>query len=68
LPFVGGMISGSRAAYEYLPDSIRQFPSAPELRSMMVAAGFGSTQYQLLTGGIAALHVGVKSDSGARAA
>ena len=60
MPAIGGLISGSREAYAYLPDSIRKFPSAPVLRDMMHSAGFVETRYQLLTGGIAALHVGFR--------
>jgi demethylmenaquinone methyltransferase / 2-methoxy-6-polyprenyl-1,4-benzoquinol methylase len=61
LPLVGAVISGSREAYAYLPDSIRKFPQANQLCELMQAAGFAQTEFQLLTGGIAALHVGTKS-------
>ena len=60
LPLVGALISGSREAYDYLPDSIRKFPRADQLSELMRAAGFAQTEFQLLTGGIAALHVGTK--------
>ncbi|MBV8820355.1 MAG: bifunctional demethylmenaquinone methyltransferase/2-methoxy-6-polyprenyl-1,4-benzoquinol methylase UbiE [Acidobacteriaceae bacterium] len=63
LPVIGGVVSGSREAYSYLPDSIRKFPDAENLRKMMQAAGFDETKYELLTGGIAALHLGWKSPS-----
>jgi len=61
LPVVGKLISGSAEAYQYLPDSIRRFPRAEELRNMMSQAGFADTRFQLLTGGIAALHIGIRS-------
>ena len=61
LPLVGAMVSGSREAYDYLPDSIRKFPPAQQLSELMQAAGFTQTEFQLLTGGIAALHIGTKS-------
>jgi demethylmenaquinone methyltransferase/2-methoxy-6-polyprenyl-1,4-benzoquinol methylase len=60
LPWIGGMISGSRDAYTYLPQSIKKFPSVERLREMMTQAGFAEVRYELLTGGIAALHVGVR--------
>jgi demethylmenaquinone methyltransferase/2-methoxy-6-polyprenyl-1,4-benzoquinol methylase len=60
LPTVGTIISGSREAYTYLPSSIRKFPKAPALAEMMRSAGFSRAEYQLLTGGIAALHIGTK--------
>lgn len=60
LPLIGSAISGSKEAYTYLPDSIRKFPCASELREMMQRAGFEETSFELLTGGIAALHLGRK--------
>jgi demethylmenaquinone methyltransferase/2-methoxy-6-polyprenyl-1,4-benzoquinol methylase len=64
MPIVGAAVSGSREAYAYLPDSIRKFPRAPELEQMMREAGFNETRFELLTGGIAALHLGAKSPAG----
>ena len=61
VPIVGTLVSGSRAAYTYLPDSIRKFPQAAELRKMMEGTGFVETNFELFTGGIAALHVGRKA-------
>jgi demethylmenaquinone methyltransferase/2-methoxy-6-polyprenyl-1,4-benzoquinol methylase len=60
LPVIGTVLSGSAEAYRYLPDSIRKFPDAEELGRMMREAGFAAVQYELLTGGIAALHIGTK--------
>ena len=59
LPAVGSLISGTPGAYTYLPESIRKFPSAADLRCMMNSAGFVNTSFELLTGGIAALHTGL---------
>lgn len=58
LPRIGGLVSGSRCAYEYLPDSVRGFPPQKELAAMMQKIGFSNVQYRNLTGGIAALHIG----------
>lgn len=58
LPLIGGMLTGSRDAYTYLPESVRQFPSAPELAEAMRRAGFRSVRFERLTGGIVALHLG----------
>ena len=58
LPFVGGLISGSRRAYEYLPSSVSSFPEQQKLAALMRQAGFDEVRYENLTGGIAALHVG----------
>jgi demethylmenaquinone methyltransferase / 2-methoxy-6-polyprenyl-1,4-benzoquinol methylase len=61
LPRIGGMISGSRSAYEYLPDSVSRFPDQETLSAMMRDAGFAEVVFQNLTGGIAALHTGRRS-------
>ena len=61
LPAVGSLISGSREAYTYLPASVGKFPTAVALRDMMLAAGFIDARFELLTGGVAALHLGIKS-------
>jgi demethylmenaquinone methyltransferase / 2-methoxy-6-polyprenyl-1,4-benzoquinol methylase len=57
MPLAGWLISGSWQAYAYLPNSIRKFPTAERLRDMTVEAGFEEVRYELLTGGIAALHI-----------
>lgn len=56
LPRIGGFVSGSRGAYEYLHDSVRQFPDQQRLAAMMREVGFDEVRYRNLTGGIAALH------------
>jgi demethylmenaquinone methyltransferase/2-methoxy-6-polyprenyl-1,4-benzoquinol methylase len=58
LPAIGGALSGSRDAYAYLPESVRKFPGPAALAGMMGAAGFADVRYELLTGGIVALHLG----------
>ena len=63
LPVLGGVISGTREAYEYLPASVRKFPEAPELAEMMRDAGFAGVEWEYLTFGIAALHIGRVSAS-----
>ena len=63
LPFVGGMISGSRDAYSYLPESIKKFPGAEGLAEQMRSAGFASVEFERLTFGAVALHLGKKESS-----
>jgi demethylmenaquinone methyltransferase/2-methoxy-6-polyprenyl-1,4-benzoquinol methylase len=60
LPLVGGLISGSRHAYQYLPISVSRFLNQEELAALMRQVGFTNVSYQNLTGGIAALHLGNK--------
>ncbi len=58
LPAIGGVVSGDRNAYRYLPESVRRFPAPEQLAESMRAAGFGHVEYELMTGGIVALHIG----------
>lgn len=60
LPFLGGLISGRRSAYEYLPESVLNFPAPDVLASMLDRAGFVKIRYKLQTFGVSAIHVGDK--------
>jgi len=60
LPRIGGAVSGSRGAYEYLPNSVSKFPDQKNLAAMMRETGFSDVEYKNLTGGIAAIHSGTK--------
>jgi demethylmenaquinone methyltransferase/2-methoxy-6-polyprenyl-1,4-benzoquinol methylase len=60
IPFIGGLISGDRDAYGYLPRSVNAFPPAGELAIMMRRAGLGFVRYRLFNLGTVALHRGVK--------
>jgi demethylmenaquinone methyltransferase/2-methoxy-6-polyprenyl-1,4-benzoquinol methylase len=46
LPIVGGAISGDRAAYKYLPDSVARFPRPPQMLRMLSEAGFTNSTWQ----------------------
>ena len=60
MPLIGGLVTGDRAAYTYLPDSVRAFPTAEALAGLMRQAGLVEVRYQLLALGVIALHLGVK--------
>lgn len=60
LPRVGGMVSGSPDAYQYLPESIRKFPGAEVLAEAMRSNGFSKVEFERMTGGAVALHLGWK--------
>lgn len=60
LPTIGGVISGHRTAYKYLPKSVANFPVADELARRMRSAGFANVTWYSLTFGIAAIHYGEK--------
>ncbi len=60
LPRLGKLVAGDDASYRYLAESIRMHPGQQELKSMMKKAGFGHVDFHNLTGGVVALHVGIK--------
>jgi len=61
LPRLGRMIARSEIdAYRYLPDSVAKWPSPDELRALMERQGLRDVTYDLLFGGVAAIHVGTK--------
>ena len=63
MPFLGGIISGNRGAYTYLPESVDRFPDPLQLGQEMMEAGFTQVKFRALTMGIAYLHVGEKPES-----
>jgi ubiquinone/menaquinone biosynthesis methyltransferase len=60
MPYIGEKITGDRDAYNYLVESIRQFPTQPELSAMISNAGFSRVKYRNLSNGIVSLHSGWK--------
>ena len=53
LPFIGGLVSGNKNAYKYLPDSVYKFPKRPEYDKMIKNAGFKNvTFYSLMFGAV----------------
>ena len=63
VPLIGGVLSGDRDAYAYLPASAAAFPDADALGRMMLEAGFARVRYLRLGVGTVALHVAVKPTS-----
>ena len=61
LPRIGQLVSGSRSnAYNYLPESVTEFPFGAVLAGQMRAAGLAEVTVHPLTWGIATLYVGLK--------
>lgn len=60
LPMMGKLITGDSDSYRYLAESIRMHPDQQTLCNMMEAAGLVNCKYHNLTGGIVALHLGIK--------
>ena len=61
LPRIGGLISGDRSAYSYLPASVSRFFRPAELSVLMAKVGYKSVQFELWTFGSVALHTGLRS-------
>ena len=60
MPSIGEKITGDKNAYIYLVESIRQFPTQPEVSEMLSEAGFSRIRFRNLSNGIVALHSGWK--------
>ena len=60
VPFMGGLISGQRDAYTYLPQSVNEFLTPDELKAIMERAGLREVKYKRLMMSTVAIHVGVK--------
>jgi demethylmenaquinone methyltransferase/2-methoxy-6-polyprenyl-1,4-benzoquinol methylase len=60
MPKLGGMIADDEESYQYLAESIRKHPDQETLKSMVLDSGFGFCEYHNLSGGIVALHKGIK--------
>ncbi len=60
IPAIGKAVTGDRAAYQYLVESIRKFPKPKAFAAMMEDAGFRRVAFRPMTGGVVALHSGWK--------
>ena len=62
IPKLGQWFAGEAAPYQYLVESIRRFPPPEKFATMIEEAGFARVRFEMLTGGVAALHSGLKVD------
>ena len=60
LPRIGRLVAGDAQSYRYLAESIRMHPGQAELKTLMKSAGFAHVDVHNLSGGVVALHVGIK--------
>lgn len=60
IPEIGQLVAKDRDSYQYLVESIRQFPDQKAFADMIRLAGFDHVAYENLTNGIAAIHSGYK--------
>ncbi|MCB1699594.1 MAG: bifunctional demethylmenaquinone methyltransferase/2-methoxy-6-polyprenyl-1,4-benzoquinol methylase UbiE [Pseudomonadales bacterium] len=61
LPLMGKLVANDSDSYQYLAESIRMHPDQETLKEMMEDAGFTGCEFHNMTGGVVALHKGVKS-------
>jgi demethylmenaquinone methyltransferase/2-methoxy-6-polyprenyl-1,4-benzoquinol methylase len=61
MPQLGKIIANDEQSYQYLAESIRKHPDQETLKQMVLDAGFGICEYHNLSGGIVALHKGIKT-------
>ena len=63
LPRIGQLLARNReSAYNYLPQSVLEFPDGQELADLMSSCGLEDVQFRPLTGGIATLYFGTRPD------
>lgn len=60
LPLMGQLVANDRASYQYLAESIRQFPAPAALAKRIAAAGFAAVSHRPLAGGIVNIHSGIR--------
>eukprot|EP00300_Choanocystis_sp_HF-7_P007516 c15331_g1_i4.p1 GENE.c15331_g1_i4~~c15331_g1_i4.p1 ORF type:complete len:150 (-),score=35.47 c15331_g1_i4:59-508(-) len=60
IPVLGQVVANDWQSYQYLVESIRQFPSSPNFATMIRDAGFSRVTYDRLTFGVVAIHSGFK--------
>lgn len=60
LPWIGGLISGDKAAYQYLPASVHAFPAPSEFLAMMQDAGLRNVRQRPFSLGLCRMYVGEK--------
>lgn len=61
LPFIGGLVSGNKGAYKYLPISVLNFPKPDAFCKMIRTAGFQQVEAKSFTLGLCRMFIGVKS-------
>ena len=60
VPWIGGLVSGDKAAYKYLPASVQQFPSRREWTATMEHCGYANVRHKAFTFGLCRMYTGEK--------
>jgi 2-methoxy-6-polyprenyl-1,4-benzoquinol methylase len=61
IPALGAAVSGDKASYQYLVESIRNFPDQEAFADMLAEAGFSGVEWTDFTAGVCAVHSGFKA-------
>jgi demethylmenaquinone methyltransferase/2-methoxy-6-polyprenyl-1,4-benzoquinol methylase len=61
VPVISRLLGSDPAAYQYLGKTIKNFPSPPELAGQIASAGWKAVSYETMSGGIVAIHRGIKA-------
>ena len=61
VPWIGGLISGDKAAYKYLPASVQAFPGRREWTATMVRSGYANVRHRAFTVGLCRMYIGEKN-------
>ena len=60
VPWIGGLVSGDKAAYKYLPASVQAFPGRREWTATMVRCGYANVRHRAFTFGLCRMYIGEK--------
>ena len=60
MPWIGGKVSGNKAAYRYLPASVLHFPGPDKFKAILAGCGFRNIRHAALTFGLCRMYVAVK--------
>lgn len=63
VPWIGGMISGDKSAYTYLPASVQRFPGRREWTATMARCGYTQVRHKAFTFGLCRMYVGEKGNA-----
>jgi demethylmenaquinone methyltransferase/2-methoxy-6-polyprenyl-1,4-benzoquinol methylase len=63
LPVLAGLFTADPRAYQYLPESIYAFPHGEKMRNILLKAGFKTSEFKKLSGGIASLYISLRSQA-----
>ena len=63
LPAIGGLVSGDKGAYRYLPASVIRFPGPAEFMRLMSECGYTDVRHRAFTCGICRMYTGIRKET-----